>query len=205
MPDINLGNGNAIMAIIRGVPPEDAVAVAKTMYEAGVRIIEVPLNSPEPFNSIASIVDEMGDQMLVGAGTVLDVQSVQGVKEAGGKFIVSPNTDSKVIQATKQSDMLSYPGVMTVTECIQAIDAGADGLKLFPASALGMEFIRAVKVILPKKVPIIVVGGINEETILGWRDAGADGFGLGSMLYKPNMSREEVLTSAQAIISKLSG
>ncbi|MCM8530300.1 MAG: 2-dehydro-3-deoxy-6-phosphogalactonate aldolase, partial [Lentisphaeraceae bacterium] len=136
-------NSVPIIAIIRGVRPDEAVAVAEALYAGGIRAVEVPLNSPEPFKSIRLISDAMGDKMLVGAGTVLTVEQVQEVYQAGGQIIVSPNMDKEVIQATKGFAMYSYPGVMTVTECFAALAAGADGLKLFPADVVGMKFIKA--------------------------------------------------------------
>jgi 2-dehydro-3-deoxyphosphogalactonate aldolase len=181
-----------VIAIIRGVKPEDAVDVAEVMYEAGVRAIEVPLNSPNPFASIKLIADALGDKMLVGAGTVLTVEDVQKLYEAGGQIVVSPNTDPEVIAASKGFGILSYPGVMTVTECFAALKAGADALKLFPADVVGINFIKAAKVVLPQGTEIFAVGGVNEKNMVDWTAAGADGFGLGSSLYKPGMSLDEI-------------
>jgi len=194
---------DALIAIIRGVTPDQAVDVAQTMYDAGIRVIEVPLNSPEPFKSIAKIVGALGDQMLVGAGTVLSVEQVQELKDCGGQLVVSPNMNSAVIKKTKESGMLSYPGIMTVTEAIRAIDSGADGLKIFPAGVVGKDFIKAVKVILPKQVPIVAVGGVDDKNILEWREAGADAYGLGSSLFKPNMCLKEIFQKTKKTIQKL--
>jgi len=182
----------SIVAIIRGVKPEEAVDVAQTMYDAGIRIIEVPLNSPDPFRSIKNIVDSLGDKMLIGAGTVTTKDEVSKLKDVGGEIVVSPNMNPEVISYTKSLGMLSYPGVMTVTESFQAIEAGADGLKVFPADVVGMGFIKATKVVLPKGTPMLAVGGVSEANIDEWIKAGADGFGLGSSIYKPEMSLEEI-------------
>ena len=192
-----------IVAIIRGVKPEEAIDVAQTMYDAGIRIVEVPLNSPDPFSSIKNIVDALGDKMLVGAGTVITTDQVRKLKDVGGEIVVSPNMNPEVISLSKELDMLSYPGVMTASECFTALEAGADGLKLFPADVVGMSFIKAVKVVLPRKVPILAVGGVNEGNIQEWLANGADGFGLGSSIYKPGMSLEEIKQACQKILSSL--
>ncbi len=192
-----------VVAIIRGVKPEEAVDVAQTMYEAGIRIVEVPLNSPDPFTSIKNIVDAIGDKMIVGAGTVITADQVRQLKDAGGEIVVSPNMNPEIIRLSKEFEMLSYPGVMTASECFSAIEAGADGLKLFPADVVGMGFIKAVKVVLPKKVPILAVGGVNENNMKQWLKNDADGFGLGSSIYKTGMSLDEIFTRCKSVISTL--
>lgn len=192
-----------VIAIIRGVKPEEAVDVAQTMYDAGIRIIEVPLNSPDPFTSIKNIVDALGDKMIVGAGTVISAEDVHNLKNAGGEIVVSPNMNPEIIRLSKKLGMLSYPGVMTASECFSALEAGADGLKLFPADVVGMGFIKAVKVVLPKNVPILAVGGVNENNLHEWLAAGADGFGLGSSIYKPGMSLEEISQRCESVICRL--
>ena len=192
-----------LVAIIRGVKPEEAVAVAETMYEAGIRIIEVPLNSPDPFTSIKNIVNALGDKMIVGAGTVISKEQVHKLKEVDGQIVVSPNMNPEIIELTKELGMLSYPGVMTVSECFSAIEEGADGLKLFPADVTGMAFIKAVKVVLPKKVPILAVGGVNTDNMQAWLANGADGFGLGSSIYKPGMNLDEISERCSKIVAKL--
>lgn len=181
-----------IIAIVRGVKPEDAVAVAEVVYKAGIRVIEVPLNSPNPFLSIRNISEVFKDKMIVGAGTVTTCEEVQKLKDAGGELVVSPNTDTDVIKTSKTLGMLSYPGVMTVSECFQALNAGADGLKLFPANVVGKAFIQAAKVVLPKATKIFAVGGVDSNNMQEWRNSGVDGFGLGSSIYKPGMSLNEV-------------
>ncbi|MCM8533806.1 MAG: 2-dehydro-3-deoxy-6-phosphogalactonate aldolase [Lentisphaeraceae bacterium] len=192
-----------IVAILRGIKPEDAVAVTQSLYDAGIRIVEVPLNSPEPFLSIEKIVAQFGDKMLVGAGTVLTIEQVQKLHDLGGKLVVSPNMNPEVIQLSNELNMQSFPGVMTVTEAISAIDAGASGLKLFPGNIVGMNFIKAAKAILPKKLPILAVGGVDDQNILDWQKAGADGFGLGSSLYKPKMTLDEIYKQALSVVNKL--
>lgn len=194
---------NAIIAIIRGVSPEEAVDVAQTMYEAGIRVIEVPLNSPDPFSSIERIVDAIGEKMLVGAGTVLTVDDVKRLKDVGGELVVSPDMNPEIIDQSKQRDMLSFPGVMTVSEVLQATRFGADGLKLFPANVVGKEFIKATKVIMPKPVPVAVVGGIDVANVLEWQRAGADLFGLGSSLYKPGMTLDVIYSKSKLILEEL--
>ena len=194
----------SIVAIIRGVKPEEAVEVAQTMYEAGIRIIEVPLNSPDPFNSINKIVDALGDKMIVGAGTVITKEDVSKLKNAGGEIVVSPNMNPEVISYTKEMGMLSYPGVMTISECFAAIEAGADGLKVFPADVVGMGFIKATKVVLAKKLPMLAVGGVTENNIQEWIECGADGFGLGSSIYKPGMTLSEIQRKCKVILKAIS-
>ena len=181
-----------IIAIIRGVKPEEAVDVALTIYEAAIRVIEVPLNSPNPFQSIKNIVAVLGDKMIVGAGTVTTCEEVQKLKESGGELVVSPNTNPEVIKLSKKLGMLSYPGVMTVSECFQALEAGADGLKVFPANVVGKDFIKAAKVVLPKEIPLLAVGGVDSSNMHDWLNAGVDGFGLGSSIYKPGMPLKEI-------------
>ncbi|MCM8528457.1 MAG: 2-dehydro-3-deoxy-6-phosphogalactonate aldolase [Lentisphaeraceae bacterium] len=192
-----------IVAIIRGVKPEEAAEVALAMYEGGLRIIEVPLNSPDAIKSIKSIVSALGDKMIVGAGTVLTVDEVKKVKDAGGEIVVSPNINPLVIEETKRLNMLSCPGIMTVTEAIQAIDCGADLLKVFPADVVGLGFIKAAKVILPRKVPMLAVNGVNSSNIQDWLKAGADGFGLGSAVYSPGASPNEISQKCKVIVDLL--
>lgn len=204
MIDNHFLNSPAIIAIIRGVIPNEAADVAQAMYEGGIKIIEVPLNSPEAFISIKNIVDALGDKMLVGAGTVLSVEDVQKVNDSGGKIIVSPNMNPNIIQATKELNMLSCPGIMTVTEAVQAIENGADLLKVFPADVVGMGFIKATKVILPKQVPMLAVNGVNSSNIKQWLKAKADGFGLGSAIYSPGMALDEITQKCKVIVSAIS-
>ena len=203
MKNIAIVNFTPLIAIIRGVKPEEAADVAAAMYEAGIQIIEIPLNSPNPFKSIKNIIDVMGSKMVVGAGTVLTKDQVRELKDVGGQLVVSPNTNPEVISFTKELGMLSYPGVMTVSECFQAIEAGADGLKVFPADVVGMGFIKATKVVLPKNVPMFAVGGVDESNISIWKKNGANGFGLGSSIYKPGMGLEEIKERCCKIVAML--
>ena len=189
-----------LIAIIRGVTPADAEATASAIFEAGIRIIEVPLNSPQPFDSIKIIAEALGDRALVGAGTVLDIGNVKRVQHVGGRLNVAPNTNTDVIRATVDAGMVSSPGYFTPSEAFAAIEAGAHSLKLFPAEAASPAVVKAQKAVLPKTVPLIVVGGVNVDNVGGWLDCGADGFGLGSGLYKPGQSPDETLQKAKAFV-----
>ena len=193
-----------LVAIIRGVTPGEAEAVGEAIYAAGIRIIEVPLNSPDPLESIAILARSLGDRALIGAGTVLTVHDVARVRDAGGRIIVSPSTDSEVIQATAGAGLVSAPGFYTPSEAFTAIKAGAHALKLFPAEAASPAFVRAQRAVIPKDVPLLVVGGVKPDAMRPWLDAGANGFGLGSGLYTPGRSPAEVGRQAQAYISGLS-
>lgn len=197
----SLTSGDVLIAILRGIQPDEVIAVVQAIFDAGLRIVEVPLNSPRPYDSIKKLCDQFGDSMLVGAGTVLDIESVRSVRDAGGRLIVSPNTNADVIAETKRLGMISCPGVMTVSECFTALTAGADGLKLFPASSLGPSFIGAVRAVLPPGTPIIPVGGVDEHSIADWVATGADGFGLGSSLYKPGMTPQQVSTRCKSLVA----
>ena len=190
-----------LVAIIRGVTPVDAEATAAAILDAGIRIIEVPLNSPQPFESIKIIADAFGDRALVGAGTVLGTDDVRRVQHAGGRLIVAPNMSRDVIRATVDAGMVSSPGVFTPTEAFEAIEAGAHALKLFPAEAASPAVVKAQKAVLPRAISLIVVGGVSVDTVSGWLDAGADGFGLGSGLYKPGQDAAETLAKANAFVA----
>jgi len=190
-----------LVAIIRGVTPGEADAIGSAIFEAGIRIIEVPLNSPDPLASIRRLADTFGDRALIGAGTVLDPAQVAEVQSAGGRLIVSPNTNPAVIRATVAAGMVSSPGYFTPSEAFAAIDAGAHALKLFPAEAATPAVLKAQRAVLPKDVPLIVVGGIKPDNMRPWIDAGADGFGLGSGLYAPGRSAAETGQLAGAYVA----
>jgi 2-dehydro-3-deoxyphosphogalactonate aldolase len=194
-----------LVAIIRGVTPDDAEAIGEALYGAGLRIIEVPLNSPDPLESIRRIAGRLGDRALVGAGTVLDPADVERVKEAGGRLIVSPNTYPPVIEATARAGLVSSPGYFTPSEAFRAIRAGAHALKLFPAENATPKMVKAQRAVVPKDVPILVVGSVTPDAMRPWIEAGADGFGLGSGVYKPGQSAEETAMRARAYVEELKG
>ena len=189
-----------LIAILRGISPLEAESVSDVLIEAGISIIEVPLNSPKPFETIERMVKFHGENGVFGAGTVLKENEVYRVAEIGGKIIVSPNLNTLVIRKTKELKMLSFPGVFTASECFDALDAGADGLKFFPASLLQEENFRALSSVLPKNIISIAVGGIDEKKFSSWLQVNISGFGLGSTLYKPGMLIEEVKLKAQQIV-----
>ncbi|GAA4011704.1 2-dehydro-3-deoxy-6-phosphogalactonate aldolase [Sphingomonas swuensis] len=190
-----------LVAIIRGVTPDEVVAVGQAILAAGIRIIEVPLNSPDPFNSIRALADAIGDRALVGGGTVLDPLSVARVMDSGGRLIVAPNTDAKVIAAAVDAGLVAAPGYFTPSEAFVALEAGAQALKLFPAEGASPAFLKAQRAVLPKAVPILAVGGIQPDNMRPWLEAGANGFGLGSGLYAPGRSADEVHARAQAYVA----
>jgi 2-dehydro-3-deoxyphosphogalactonate aldolase len=189
-----------LVAILRGVRPDEAEAIAAPIVEAGFGAIEVPLNSPEPLASIAILVRRFGERILVGAGTVLEPYEVDDVAEAGARLVVAPNADRAVIERAAKLKLVALPGVATMTEAFAALKAGASGLKLFPGEAIPPEVVRAWRSVLPKGTPLLPVGGITPERIAPYRRAGADGFGIGSALYKPGASVDEVARAAEAFV-----
>ena len=193
-----------LVAIIRGVTPADAEGIASALYDGGIRIIEVPLNSPQPLDSIRIIAERFGDRTLVGAGTVLDPEDVLKVRGAGGRLIVSPNTNTAVIEATVAAGMISSPGYFTPSEALAAIQAGAHSIKLFPAEAASRKVVKSQKAVLPKDIPLIVVGGVTPDAIPGWLEGGADGFGLGGGLYQPGQDAQTTLEKARAYVEAVS-
>ena len=189
-----------IIAILRGVSPSEAVAVCTALVEAGITLIEVPLNSPEPLKSIDAAAKALGGRAEIGAGTVLSVAAVDAVHAAGGTFIVSPDTNEAVIGRTRELGMASYPGVFSPTDAFKAIHAGATGLKFFPAEVLGTKGIKAMKAVLPPDLKLYAVGGANPENFREYFDAGCAGFGLGSYIYKPGMSIDDIASRARAAV-----
>lgn len=192
-----------LIAIIRGVTPGEAQAIGEAIYEEGIRIIEVPLNSPDPLDSIARLATQFGERVLVGAGTVLDPDDVQRVRDAGGRIIVSPNTNVDVIRTSAEAGLVASPGYFTPSEAFAAIRAGATALKLFPAEAASPAVLQAQLAVLPKHVPILVVGGIRPDNMRPWIEAGASGFGLGGGLYRPGQSAKDTRRKARAYVEGL--
>lgn len=187
-----------LVAILRGITPDEAERVGEALVLAGFTLIEVPLNSPSPFASIERLARYCGAHATIGAGTVLRPADVARVRDAGGRMVISPNTNLDVIAATAAAGMASLPGYFTPSEAFAALEAGANALKLFPAEAATPAVVKAHRAVLPKDVPLLVVGGITPDGMAPWRAAGANGFGLGSALYKPGMTAEQVGTAARA-------
>ena len=191
-----------LVAILRGLRPDEADAIGDALVEAGIRIIEVPLNSPDPLRSIEQLARRLGDRAIVGAGTVLRIEEVASVRDAGGQIIVSPSTDAEVIAASVAAGLVSAPGYFTPSEAFLALKSGAHALKLFPAAAASPEVVKAQRAVLPK-VPLLIVGGITPARIEAYVAAGADGFGLGSCLYKPGRSTQEIAVQARAYVAAM--
>lgn len=195
------GSHRPLVAILRGLTPGEAAAVFDTLVEAGITLIEVPLNSPDPFTSIAIMAKRAAGLAQVGAGTVLTPEAVDSVHDSGGQLIVSPNTDAAVIRRTKERGLRSYPGVFTPTEAFAALAAGADALKFFPAELIGPLGIRAMKAVLPKDVPLLAVGGAHAGNFGEFLKAGCAGFGIGSSLYKPGLDIGEIARRAKDMVA----
>jgi 2-dehydro-3-deoxyphosphogalactonate aldolase len=194
---------SALVAILRGVIPERVVEIGDVLYEAGIRIIEVPLNSPEPFASIANLVARGRPDWTIGAGTVLNLDDVRRTHEAGGRLVVAPNLSADVIRDALQLDMQVLPGIATATEAFAAIDAGARRLKLFPAVTYGPRHLQALRAVLPGDVNMFPVGGIERQDIPRWLSAGAAGFGFGSELFRPDYSIADIGRRARDLVQAL--
>ena len=190
-----------IIAILRGITPAETVDVCQALIAAGITMIEVPLNSPDALTSITLASNTLGDTAAIGAGTVLTKKHVWAVSDAGGTFIVSPDTNKQVIEETVRLQMLSYPGVFTPTDAFRAIKAGATGLKFFPAEVLGPKGIKAIKAVLPHELPVYAVGGANPDNFTEYFAAGCTGFGLGTYIYKPGMTAADVAERAATAVA----
>jgi 2-dehydro-3-deoxyphosphogalactonate aldolase len=194
---------SAVVAILRGVQPARVVEIAGVLRSEGIRIIEVPLNSPDPFGSIAALVAAQGSDCLIGAGTVLDLEAVRRTYAAGGRLIVAPNCDPDVIGGAVQMGMQVMPGIATATEAFSAIRAGATQLKLFPAVTYGPRHLQALRAVLPANVRVFPVGGVGAAEIPGWLAAGAAGFGFGSELFRPEYDLPEIERRARQLVQAL--
>lgn len=192
---------NGLIAILRGLRPQEAAAIGEVLYQAGFRVIEVPLNSPQPFDSIRILRDVLPADCLIGAGTVLTPEQVEQVKAAGGQVIVMPHSDPRVLRAARAAGLYLSPGVATPTEAFAALAEGADVLKLFPAEQMGPAVVKAWLAVLPAGSVLLPVGGITPDNMQVFVDAGVKGFGLGSGLFKPGMSAAEVATRAKAYVT----
>lgn len=190
-----------LIGILRGITPDDAVAVGEALLAAGIERIEVPLNSPDPLESIRRLAKALGSRALIGAGTVLTPGQVRDVFAAGGRLIVSPNCRTAVIEESRHLVMESWPGIVTPSEAFDALEAGASGLKLFPAVQVGIAGMQAMRSVLPLGTRLFAVGGIGESNFAAWRAAGIDGAGLGSALYRPGQSPEQVGEQARALVA----
>jgi 2-dehydro-3-deoxyphosphogalactonate aldolase len=191
---------SGVVAIIRGVKPDEVLGVGEALHAAGVRVVEVPLNSPEPYDSIDRLATEFKGRMVIGGGTILTETEADAVAAAGGRLMVSPNTDPHVIRRAVAMGMIPFPGFATATEAFAAIDAGARCLKLFPASTYGVGHLKALKAVLPKDVRIAPVGGVGAADMAAWTKAGAACFGIGSEIYKPGLKPDEIHRRAVELV-----
>jgi 2-dehydro-3-deoxyphosphogalactonate aldolase len=192
-----------LVAILRGVTPEEVVGIGTALERAGIAIVEVPLNSPQPIESIGRLARHFGDRMLIGAGTVMTPAEVAAIASAGGRLIVTPHAAEAVVRAARAHDMLACPGCFTPTEAFAMLAAGADALKLFPAEAASPAVLRSLRAVLPAGTALLPVGGIDAGNMAGWRAAGAAGFGIGSAIYKPGDSAGTVAGKARRLIDAL--
>ncbi len=194
-----------LIAILRGIQSDEVAEVADALIEAGVRIIEIPLNTPAALKSIDVLVKAVGERAICGAGTVLTVDEARSVAAAGGAIAVSPNTQPAVIRQCIESGLVPIPGFVTPTEAFAAIDAGASYLKLFPADTYGVAYVKSIRAVLPRNIRIVAVGGIDESNIKEWQNAGVDGFGIATNIYAPGKTPDEVHKTASKLVSILSG
>jgi 2-dehydro-3-deoxyphosphogalactonate aldolase len=202
MPDLRTALKQCpVVAILRGVKPDEVDAVGDALVEAGITIIEVPLNSPDPFDSIGRLAKRHGARALIGAGTVLETPDVARVKDAGGQLVVAPNFDSDVVRATKAAGLVALPGVMTPSEGFAALKAGADGLKLFPAEIIPPTVFKAWRAVFPPACLLLAVGGVGVDNLKTYAQAGASGYGIGSALYKPGRAPAEIAPLARALVA----
>jgi 2-dehydro-3-deoxyphosphogalactonate aldolase len=192
-----------LVAILRGVRPDEVEAIGEALFDAGVRVLEVPLNSPEPVESVRRLAAKFGNRALVGGGTFRREAEVDAVARAGGRLLVTPHADPALVRAAKARGMVAMPGFLTPAEAFALLDAGADALKLFPAEAGGPAMLRALRAVLPEGVPLLPVGGVDAASIPAWRAAGAAGYGCGSAIYKPGDTPETVTAKARALLAAL--
>ena len=191
-----------LIAILRGLHPSQAIATGRILIDAGIRIIEVPLNSPEPFESVRLLAETFGSDALIGAGTVLRAEDCERLAGSGGRLMVAPNFDQRVVTAARAARLVAIPGVGTVSEAFAAMEAGADALKLFPAETLGPKGLKAWRAVIPEDVRLMPVGGITPDTMNDWHAAGASGFGIGSALYRPGIDLEELAARARTFVTE---
>jgi 2-dehydro-3-deoxyphosphogalactonate aldolase len=196
-------NTMPLIAVLRHIKPEEANGIGQALVDSGFTCLEVPMNSPNPCDSIAKLAEAFGDQALVGAGTVIQVEDVQKIKDAGGEIIIMPHSDVRVIEESKRLGLCCVPGISTPTEAYAAIHAGADALKLFPAIGNPPSVVKAIRAILPKDMPLIPTGGVVPDMMEDYLKAGANGFGLGGALYKPGDTPEIVTEKAKAFVDEI--
>lgn len=192
-----------LVAILRGVAPDEAEAIGQALVEERILVIEVPLNSPDPLDSIRRLAQRLGSRALIGAGTVTDPAACARIAEAGGRLVVTPHADPEVVRAAKAAGMIAVPGFFTPGEAFALLKAGADGLKLFPAEAASPAVLKALLAVLPKGTPVLPVGGIDAGTMAAWRAAGASGFGIGSAIYRPGDTAATVAAKARTLMAAL--
>jgi 2-dehydro-3-deoxyphosphogalactonate aldolase len=190
-----------LVAILRGIRPDEVIAVTAALEVAGIAIVEVPLNSPDPIASIKALAAAFGDRLLIGAGTVMTEAQVSEIAAAGGRLIVTPHASAPVVRAAKRLGLLAVPGFFTPAEAFAMLDAGADALKLFPAEGAHPAMLRAVRAVLPPGTMVLPVGGIDASNMAAWRAAGAAGFGIGSAIYKPGDTPNTVSAKARVLLA----